>query len=127
MATAPAFAATPKLAFGQIGTANTNRDGTGTVVDIYTAPSGGARLNRVLVTAPASSTAGIVRFFIYNGTSSRLIAELSVSSATPSGTVKCFTSFVPELVGLLLPSGYKLQAAPHNGETFNIHAELGEF
>lgn len=125
MATAPIFFSTPKTWTGIISAANTNRDGTGTIVDIVAAATGGSKVERVVIQATVATTAGFVRLFVYNGSASRLLREIPVTLLTPSASVAAFRYEVdlsfPSQV-LVLPTTYKLQAATHNAEAFNIIA-----
>jgi hypothetical protein len=125
MASQPIFFATPKNGAGDLSAANTNRDGTGTLVDIISGGTSGTKVERVIVQAKATTTAGFVRLFLNNGTTSRLIREVPVTAATPSASVAAFRSEVdfsnPSQI-LVVPNGWKLQAAPHNAETFAVTA-----
>lgn len=125
MATDPVFFSTPKAWTGILSAANTNRDGTGTIVDIVTAATGGSKVERVVIQATAVTTTGFVRLYVYNGAASRLIREIPVTAATPSASVAAFRfeldlSF-PSSV-LVIPTTYKLQASTHNAEAFNVIA-----
>jgi hypothetical protein len=129
MASTPNYVTTPKCAVAQISTANTNRDGTGTIGTVFSAGASGSRIERIRVVATGTTTAGMVRLFIHDGTNARLYRELSVSAITPSGTVGVFTAEI-NYIGdnpLLLPNGYSLRASTHNAETFNVIAEGGDF
>lgn len=133
MATDPNFAAYPMVAVGQVSTANTNRDGTGTIATIYTAPANGARIDEIIIEATGTTTAGMVRLFIHDGTNARLWQEVTVTAATPSGTVAAFRSAVrndtrADLPLLLLPNAsWSLRASTNNAETFNVIAIGGSF
>lgn len=119
MSTAANYAATPRAAAAQISTANTNRDGTGTIVTVLTAGSNGSRVDDITVIATGTTTAGMVRLFVNDGTNTRLWQEIPVTAATPSGTVQAFASTLLNQA-LLLPNGYSLRAATNNAETFNV-------
>lgn len=128
MTTTPAFAATPRCSTAQISTANTARDGTGTLGTLFTAPANGTRIDRIEVKATGTTTAGMVRLFINDGTNTRLWKEVPVTAITPSGTVTAFAATLdlsarPEL----LPSGYSIKAGTNNAETFNVKATGGDF
>jgi len=135
MATTAQFTAQPTLEYSQLTTANTNRDGTGTIVTISTGPataaaSGvGQRISRVTATATGTTTAGVIRFFLSldNGTTNRLIVEKTVPAVTPSTTIPVFRLEVGELVGMVLPGGGQalLRASTNNSETFNVVVESG--
>lgn len=119
MASTPAFAATPRAAVAQVSTANTNRDGTGTIATVFTAGSSGSRIDDIEVTAIVTTTAGVVRIFIHDGSNARLFREILVSAITPSTSVAVFSARITDL-GLILPSGYSLRASTHNAEAFNV-------
>jgi hypothetical protein len=119
MSNAANYAATPRAAAGQVSTANTNRDGTGTIATILTAGASGSRVDDITVIATGTTTAGMVRLFVNDGTNTRLWLEIPVTAATPSGTVQAFTATLLNQA-LLLPSGYSLRASTNNAETFNV-------
>lgn len=113
------YAAMPKTAVAQVTTANTARDGTGTIATVFTAGASGSRIDDVTITAVATTTAGMVRLFLHDGTNARLLREVAVSAITPSGTVAAFTASLTNLA-LVLQSGWSLRASTHNAETFNV-------
>lgn len=138
MATTAQFVSQPVLEITQIVSANTARDGTGTMSLVCAGPtttSGagvGKRINRVIVQATGTTTAGMVRFFVSNDGSvnDRLITEKPISAITPSATITAYRSEVSELVGFVLPGAVSgstsgIWASTHNGETFNIIVESG--
>ena len=130
MATAPVFASTPRCAMAQATAANTNRDGTGTLVTVLTAGATGSRLERVRIVAAGTTTAGVVRLFIHDGTNARLLHEMLVSAITPSTTVQVWSADIDMSFNggsILLPNGYSLRASTHNAETFNVIAIGGDF
>ena len=130
MAANPNFVATPRYFRARATAANTARDGTGTIVDIVPVGTGARKIDRIEITAEGTTTAGMVRLFIWNGTDYRLWREVNVSAITPSATVAAFT-FPIDLSGpnqiFVLESTHKLGFAPHNGETFIGHAFGGDF
>lgn len=119
MSTSAQYASTVRTAVGQISAANTNRDGTGTLVDIFVAGSSGSRIDDITITATAATTAGVVRLFLNNGTTSYLWKEILVSAITPSTTVATWT-YTLQSLALILKTGWKLQASTHNAEVFNV-------
>lgn len=125
MATSPIFIGTPKTPSLQLSTANTARDGTGTLGTLYTAGASGARIDRINVTAIATTTAGMVRFFLYNGTTNLLISELPVIAVTPSATQPAFTADIVFDQGLILQATYQLRIATNNAEIFNVTVTNG--
>lgn len=135
MAAAAQYTAAPILDFVQISTANTNRDGTGTIGTVATGPATaagngvGKRINRVRIKAAGTTTAGMIRFYVSNdgGTTKRMITEVPVSAITVGASTAAFEAEVPALVGLILPGSSNgiLYASTHNAETFNIICESG--
>jgi hypothetical protein len=86
---------------------------------VLTAGSQGTRIDDITVIAQGTTTAGMVRLFINDGTNTRLFREIPVSAITASGTVAAFSSALTALA-LVLPTGYSLQASTHNAESFNV-------
>lgn len=134
MATTPNFAKTPRCGMGQVLVANPNRDGTGTLATIFTAGTDGSRIDLVVVQAIGTTTAGMVRLFIHDGTNARLFEEIPVRAVTPSGTIPAFSTSIGEngevntgKYPILLPSGYSLRASTNNSEAFNVIAFGGDF
>lgn len=129
MSTSAAFAATPNTGVVQIATANTNRDGSGTVGTLLTAGASGSRVERIDIKATGTTTAGMVRIYIQDASANvRLWKEVSVSALTPSATVQAFAASIDcSLPGnaLWLPATFLLKASTHNAETFNLFAVAG--
>ena len=119
MSTSANYAATVRGASAQVTTANTNRNGTGTIVSVFTAGSSGSRIDDIFIVSTGTTTAGVVRLFISDGTNIRLWQEILVSAVTPSTTVAVWSSSLLNQA-LVIPSGYSLQASTQNSETFNI-------
>lgn len=127
MSTTANYAATPRAAVAQISTANTARDGTGTIATVFGAGTSGSRIDDITVTATGTTTAGMVRLFLHDGTNARLWAEIPVSAVTPSGTVQAFTASLSNQA-LILPNGWSLRASTNNNETFNVIVDrAGDF
>lgn len=119
MAVQAQYAATPRSALGQVTTANTNRDGTGTIATIFTAGASGSRVDDIYIVATGTVTTGVVRLFINDGTNTRLWQEILVTSTTPSTTVQVWSATLLNSA-LILPNGFSLRASTNNAETFNV-------
>jgi uridylate kinase len=107
----------------QATTANTARDGSGTLATVTTGVAAGAVIEEVTVVAIATTALGMVRFFLStdNGATKRLIFELRVPVITVGTSTPAFTSHVDALVGLVLTGTTSiLYASTNNTETFNI-------
>lgn len=118
--TSPIFPLTPNIGLGQVSSANTNRDGTGSAPTIFTAGANGSRVEEAVIEAPGTTTAGVIRVYLNDGTNTRLIDEILVSAITPSSTVAAFRATIPSLAGKIIPTGWVLKFSTHNAETFNI-------
>lgn len=111
MASAPAFAATPKIGAVTVSTANTNRDGTGTIATVFTAGSSGSKIEEVVMKATADPADSTVVLYLYDGSTYYAFDEWDIGNpAAGSATVASYReSRVYE--NLILPSGWSLRAS----------------
>lgn len=88
--TSPIFPVVPNVGWGKLLTANTAKDGTGTVVTVFTAGANGARVDEIRVRALGTNVATALRVFQNNGstnataTNNTLIAGSTIAAATIS-------------------------------------------
>lgn len=125
----PIFTLTPRADSVAIATANTNRDGTGTIGTVLTAGASGTRISRITIKATVTTTAGTIRLYIYTGADYFLWREILVTAITASAIVAAF-EYTLELLGeraLVLPNAYSLRASTEKAENFNIVAEGGDY
>ena len=120
MASSPQYVATPKNGVAQATVANTARDGTGTLATVYTAGALGSRVDSLIIQATGTTTAGMIRLFISNGSATVLIKELPVQAVTPSATIPAWSNEVQFPNGLIFQATWTLKAGTNNAETFNI-------
>lgn len=128
MATTPTFTSTPRYAQATVSAANTNRDGTGTIVSVITGASAGTKVFEVVTQATVTTTAGMVRLFISSdsGSTWRLFDEVSIAAATVSGTVKG-NRVSTTYANLILPNAsHQLGASTHNAESIQVIALAGD-
>lgn len=122
MALSPSFAATPRVASVNISTANTNRDGTGTVATLITGASTGTRIAELVVKAKVTTTAGMVRVFLHDGTNFWFFDEISVAAATVSASVQT-TRVSIRYDNLILPNAsWSIRVSTHNAESTDVTA-----
>jgi hypothetical protein len=126
MANSPSFAGTINSQNSTVSVANTNRNGTGTLVTSYTAGSSGSRVENIRFQARGTTTAGMIRIFRDNGTTVSLFKEYIVTAITATGTSLVFNLEVSNLAWLLAP-GELLKTSTEKAETFNIFIEGGNF
>jgi hypothetical protein len=117
----PIFPLSPQIGFGSaaLQTANTAKDGTGTVTTIMTAGANGSRVDYVRVRATGTNTATVFRLFINNGGSNAVAANnILFTEATIAATTLSEVAALAETtiqLDLALPAGYKLTCT--NGTT----------
>jgi len=104
-----------------ISTANSNLDGTGTLGTVLTSENNGTLIKTVTIKSQGSTTEGMVRLFVYDGTNTRLLKEIEVPAVTQSAIFPSFETIVS--LNFSLKAGYSLKASTENAETFNVIAE----
>ncbi len=111
--TIPIFPLSPKVSWATtLQTANTAKDGTGTVVTVVTAGADGARIDYLRVRATGTNTATVLRVFINNGadptvaTNNALFTEATIAATTLSEVAALAETTIA--LDLALPPGYKL-------------------
>lgn len=129
MSTNAQFTATARCSAITISTANTNRNGSGTIGQFMLAGASGSRVERIVLKATGATTNGMIRLYTYDGTTYRLFQEVDVTAATPGATTKAWTSDLTlgSVNPMFLPSGYALGASTENAESFNVVAVGGDF
>lgn len=122
MAVNPAFAVTPRIASVNVVTANTNRDGTGTVATLITGASTGTRISEIVIKAKVTTTAGMIRVFLHDGTNFWFFDEILVAAATVSASVQS-TRVSTRYDNLVLPSAsWSIRVSTHNAESIDVTA-----
>lgn len=121
------FASTPRSEVATISTANTNRDGTGTITSVFTAGGSGSRVERIEIKANVTTTAGMVRLFRKKAAGAwKLWREYQVIAITASASVATF-SVLDDAVAEILSSDIQIGASTHNAEGFEVHISGGDF
>lgn len=114
----PIFSGKPRLSWGTtaITAANTNKDGTGTTLSVFTADAtNGSWVQSVTFRAAGTNVATVGRVFVNNGSSSAtpannvLRGEITLSATTLSEVAALSTYDLPLNFGL--PAGYVLMVA----------------
>lgn len=122
MAPVQNYAATPTIGRGVLSAANSGRDGTGTVVNILTAATFGTRIDKITIKAASDTTTGMVRIFLFDGTSYSLYEEISIQATTVDPSTPSNKRVIPSMA-LDLPSGWSLRASTENAEILYVLAE----
>lgn len=121
--TTPIYTLTPNITVGQtVATANTAKDGTGTVVTVFTAGANGSRVEKIRFRALGTNVATVARIFINNGSTNAtagnnvLFAEMTLAATTLSEVAALALAEIPNQLTvpdgtgfpMVLPMGYKL-------------------
>lgn len=112
MASTPAFVATPKIGVQSVSTANTNRDGTGTISSaILTGAAGGTKVTSLAVVAEADPADSIVNVFLHDGTNFQFFDSFDLGNPTAASTTADVYRVTKTYADLVLPSGWSLRAS----------------
>ncbi len=109
--TSPIFTLTPKAVTANIAAANTARNGSGTLVTLFTAGVNGSRVDFITFTSsqatPTTSAAKVMRVYITDesGLNPRLISEIVMAAATASNTAIGATATITFTNGLVINAG----------------------
>lgn len=115
--TSPIFTLTPKAATANIAAANTARDGSGSLVTLFTAGANGSRVDFITFTSSqvtaAASAARVQRVFLTDesGLNPRLISEVAMSAVTASNTAIGATTTITFTNGLVINAGQVIRVS----------------
>lgn len=112
--TSPIFSIAGDIEWGTtaITTANTAKDGTGTVLTVFTADVNGAFVQRIRFRSAGTNIATVARIFINNGSDNAtasnniLYDEITLAATTLSEVAALATYELP--LNFVLPAGYKI-------------------
>lgn len=106
----------------QINAANTSLTGSGTLnTDIWMLVRGGSNgslIKSITIKAAGTTSEGMVRFFLYDGTNTRLLHEVDVLANTPSATNPAF-EFTWNC-NMSLKTNFEIRVTTQIANTFNI-------
>lgn len=124
MATAINFATTPRIGGVTISTSNVSRDGTGSFGTVISAGTNGTRIDRMRTQAIVTTTAGMVRLFLFDGTNSYALQEVPVAAASVTTSVAGAATDIVfgDVRPLALPNGWAIRATTHSAETITVTA-----
>lgn len=125
MANTPTYAANPRsIDRAAVSAANTNRDGSGTIVSIATGSAAGFKVQEVVAQATVTTTAGMIRLFIStdSGSTWDLFDEMPVGAVTVAASTPAYR-FAKNYQNLVLTgTTNRLGASTHNAEAFEVYA-----
>jgi len=112
MANNPSFIATPRIGVGSVDTANTNRDGTGTIVDVIAGAATGTRILEVVLKADGDPADCTIVLYLNDGSNSVVFDEIDLGNPAAGSTILPSYRSTVTYSNLVLPSAsWKLQAS----------------
>lgn len=135
MATDPAFASTINNGAALLGSAETDLIAPAQTSTILTAGASGTKIEEIVVQAAktgtlvATTVAGLVYLFLYDGSTYRLYDTIAITAITPSSTTAPFRLARPYM-NLWLKSGWSLRASQSiagNASVLEVHAFGGDY
>lgn len=110
MATTPQFAATLLVGSNVLSaTADTSYTAPAHSVTLVTAGSNGSKIEEIDMYGTGVTVAGVVQFYLYDGTTYHAFASQVVTVVTPSTTTAPFSATLT-FSNLVIPSGWSLVA-----------------
>lgn len=133
MASAAQYASTPKVGSALLTTADTSLTAPTTVGTVFTAGASGSRIDYIEIQGVATTSAGLVNLFIYDGTNYFLWQQVPILAITSSTTAPAFSANLSSngnanVMPLCIPTGYSLRATTSVAQTgIRVIAYGGDF
>ena len=133
MAATAQYSATPKFGSATLTTADTSLTAPTTVGTIVSAGASGTRIDYIDIQGVATTSAGLINLFVYDGTTYMLWQQVPVIAVTSSTTAPAFVANLSSngnsnVMPLTLPTGYSLRAAASVAQTgVRVTAYGGDF
>jgi hypothetical protein len=111
MGAAPVYQSTPTIGVAAVSTANTARDGTGTLATITSAaPTAGRVIRRIIAKGTGDPADSVITLFLHDGSAFWLFDEIDLGNpAAASNTVEGWRA-ERRYDDLVLPSGWSIRA-----------------
>lgn len=111
MAADPVFTAIPKIGVASVSTANTGRDGTGTIATVFTAGASGSRIDEIVLKSTGDPADSVVTLFLHDGAAFWLFDEVDLGDPAAGSTTVSAYRLGKTYENLVLPTGWSLRAA----------------
>jgi len=112
---------TVKICAALLSTANTNLDGTGTLVTLITAASNGTMIKRITIKARGTTTQGMIRFYLQQSTTTYLMREVEVPAVVQSSKDETLIAIIDEF--FYVEASTVVKGSTENGESFVVYVE----
>jgi len=80
---------------------------------------------RITICATVTTTPGMIRFFVFDGSNNDLKLEIPVTAVVPSATVAAFTATITP--NWILAVGNTVKVSTQNAQEFRVTLEGGDF
>lgn len=133
MAANAQYAATPKVGSALLTTADTSLTAPTTVGTVVTAGASGTRIDYIDIQGVATTAAGIINLFLFDGTNYILWNQVPVIAVTSGTTAVAFQALLSSnsnanIMPLTLPTGWSLRATTSTAQTgIRVTAYGGDF
>lgn len=122
MATTAQYASTPVFGSATLTTADTSLTAPTTVGTVLTAGASGTRIDYIEIQGVATTVAGLINLFVYDGTNYILWQQVPVQAVTSSTTAPAFQAQLSSngnanIMPLTIPTGYSLRATASVAQT----------
>lgn len=104
-----------------VSTANTNKNGTGTIAQLLVGAGNGTRIDYIVAKAVGATTEGMLRFYVDVSSTWKLLAELTVSPSESTATGVNWSSQI-KMPALYVGPSQKIGVSTENAETFTVTA-----
>jgi hypothetical protein len=127
------YASTPRFGSATLTTADTSLTAPTTVGTILAAGSSGTRIDYIDIQGVATTVAGLINLFVFDGTNYILWQQVPVIAITSSTTAVAFSALLSSngnanFMPLTLPTGYSLRATTTVAQTgIRVTAYGGDF
>ena len=133
MSTSAQYASTPKIGSALLTTADTSLTAPTTVGTVFTAGASGSRIDYIDIQGVATTVAGLINLFIFDGTDYFLYTQVPILPITSSTTVPAFQTAISSntnanILPINLPTGYSLRATASVAQTgVRVTASGGDY
>lgn len=133
MATSAQYASTPVFGSATLTTADTSLTAPTTVGTVLTAGASGTRIDYIEVQGVATTVAGLINLFVFDGSNYILWSQVPVQAVTSGVTAPAFQSVLSSngnanIMPLIIPAGHSLRVTTSVNQTgIRVNAYGGNF
>lgn len=109
-------------------TANTsipNGGGNPPFASLVTGSTAGKIIDEITISATNTTTAGMIRMYVFDGTDARLHSQIPVSAVTPAANTPTWNTVIRPL-NLKLHANQEIRFTTQNSESFHLTASVTE-